>query len=394
MWFRVLIALLSTLAWVVTLWMGTHISSTPEWFDRWSTSYGLLLLGLAGSALLLTGVLFPRVYARAQRYRVQIVALMGSLLVSALTVEAAIRGFDVLGISYYAESTRYHLDKLPDTELYYKHRSNYIANYQGVSCSFNELGLRDDQVSDPGPSELRVLFVGDSVTFGWGVAQENTFVELTAQTLESRLARPVSAINGGCGSYNSEQELSFVRRFLPTLAPNVVILTYVSNDAGSISGKFDPWGRTSLVGKSPPEIVQLLAWRSWTYRLASHTARYALAPSRSAQVARGPDWDVSFRAIGEIARACREGGAKFVVFLWRLDRDALTDSILDRLEESSRSESFLVADFGAVFQGLPRRELINSPVDSHPNEWAHQLAAEYIARTLVEGDLVSRGGMR
>ena len=69
---------------------------------------------------------------------------------------------------YYSESRNYQLDKLPDDKLYYCHPSHLDKLYQQVRVRTNALGLRNDPIRDKTPNEFRILFVGDSVTFGWG----------------------------------------------------------------------------------------------------------------------------------------------------------------------------------------------------------------------------------
>src|SRR5262245_60753707 len=58
------------------------------------------------------------------------------------------------------------------------------TNYVGVPVSVNRLGLRDREVSVPKPAgTFRILGVGDSVTFGYGVRVEDTYLRI----LEDRL---------------------------------------------------------------------------------------------------------------------------------------------------------------------------------------------------------------
>jgi len=161
-----------------------------------------------------------------------------SLILASLT-ELVGRRFDLLGISYYTESTRYHLAKKPEPPpLYFRHRPGLDADFGGVSVRTNSWGMRGPELQDS--SRPRLLFVGDSVTFGWGVEEEDTFVSRVAHALD------IEALNSGVGGYNSIQEAAWLGRYGPMLAPDLVVLLYVPNDvkrAGPVHGDRSRWWR-------------------------------------------------------------------------------------------------------------------------------------------------------
>jgi hypothetical protein len=84
----------------------------------------------------------------------------------------------------------------------------------------NSLGLRDDEQSLVGP---KIIALGDSFTMGWGVEQEETFV----QQLEKLTGLKI--INAGISSYGTVREFRILER-LDTSAANYLIVQYTSND--------------------------------------------------------------------------------------------------------------------------------------------------------------------
>ncbi len=58
------------------------------------------------------------------------------------------------------------------------------ANFIGVPVTINSYGLRGGEISTPKPpNTVRIVVVGDSITFGYGIPVESTY----AKVLEKRL---------------------------------------------------------------------------------------------------------------------------------------------------------------------------------------------------------------
>ncbi|HEY5604582.1 MAG TPA: hypothetical protein VIM41_15880 [Gammaproteobacteria bacterium] len=84
----------------------------------------------------------------------------------------------------------------------------------------NSLGLRDDEESLESP---KVIALGDSFTMGWGVDQDETFV----QRLEKSTGLKI--LNAGVSSYGTVREIRLLER-LDLSAAEYLVLQYTSND--------------------------------------------------------------------------------------------------------------------------------------------------------------------
>ncbi len=77
----------------------------------------------------------------------------------------------------------------------------------------NHFGMRSDEVSARrAPGTLRILFVGDSITYGTSrVDQRQLFTEILHRDLPTIVHRPVEVLNASAGGWAIDNEYSYVR---------------------------------------------------------------------------------------------------------------------------------------------------------------------------------------
>jgi len=388
--FRGLLILAASGAWAWTLWVASHVSEAPTVLGRWSPSYfTLIVAGLAAAALLTAAHLGP-IYRRLYRYRNGIVALSLSTILALAVCEGAVRLIDPAGISYYKWSKEYNHDRAADDDLVYRHRTNFSRTYDDIEYTFNEIGLRDSAVGPTAPDELRILVLGDSVTMGWGVAEEATYCRRLEGALAARLGRRVRVINSGVGGYNTVQELAFFRRHADSLDPDLVLLLYVRNDVEVNAPTYNPAGRSDDL--SPPHIMIDVLGTSWIYRLAHHFKTYGGSNSGMIELNREAEgWKASMQSIAAIADQCAREGVPFFACLWRYGPGPVTDALWQDLSAMAHERSFRVVDTGPWFEGCDARSLRLSIVDSHPKPEGHAILARGIERYLVDSDALIEG---
>jgi lysophospholipase L1-like esterase len=96
----------------------------------------------------------------------------------------------------------------------------------------NALGFRGPEVLTPKPQgRFRVVIVGDSLTMGWGVADDETYSARLARLLHQRFPnRDLDVVNLGIGGYNTRQEVTLLARNVSRLEPDLVLVGFYSND--------------------------------------------------------------------------------------------------------------------------------------------------------------------
>lgn len=116
-----------------------------------------------------------------------------------------------------------------DRELGHAHRANARAVLMGHDVTTNALGLRDRDIdAAKKPGTVRVLMLGDSITFGWGVAQDLAVPQRLDRALRGE---GIEVINTGVGNYNTRMEVEYFLTEGYKLKPDVVVLNYFINDA-------------------------------------------------------------------------------------------------------------------------------------------------------------------
>ena len=118
-----------------------------------------------------------------------------------------------------------------DPVLGWRNVPNYRANTFGHPMSINSRGLRDREYPYEKPSNTkRILVLGDSFTWGYGVGDQDIFTE----DLERRLAEADGdweVINAGVSGWGTDQEYLFLKTEGLKYSPDIVILAfYLRND--------------------------------------------------------------------------------------------------------------------------------------------------------------------
>ena len=370
----------AVLAWMGVLLAATYRSESPVVLGRYSWSYACLLgllVGVAATLSLAKSAWLVKLYQG-------IVISGASLLLAICAAELGIRTVDPLGISYYELAGDYTRDKMADEHLVFRHKPSWETRYGDVLVTYNERGLRDRPILPKAEGEYRILALGDSVTFGWGVPQNQIFAFRLEQLLQGRLQRPVRVINSGVGGYNTVQELTYFKQEGVTFQPDLVMLTYVQNDIEENKGPFDPWTAGSLRGKSLPDMVITMLGKLWFYRLVNHTYHYALPKQLKGQSSNpsqgGEGWSDSMSALGELVAMCEEHKIPLIVFFERSDpgeNNPLFEDVVRHVH------GVPVKDMGQWFEGLDEFSLVNSKVDGHPNAEGHRVMAEHMAVEIV-----------
>jgi lysophospholipase L1-like esterase len=95
----------------------------------------------------------------------------------------------------------------------------------------NSLGLRGRELGPKATGEQRVMVIGDSFVWGYGVGDDDTIPALLEARLRGRDGAVVTVGNGGAPGYGTRQQPDVARRYAESFAPDAVVCCiYLGND--------------------------------------------------------------------------------------------------------------------------------------------------------------------
>ena len=115
----------------------------------------------------------------------------------------------------------------PDPALYWKLKPNQdcYTKVDHKPVHINAHGTRGPDFQTTKPSNiLRVLSLGDSRTFGWGLADAETYSARLQSLLQAKTDKTVEVINAGVNAWSYPQILVYFRDTALKYNPDVVIL--------------------------------------------------------------------------------------------------------------------------------------------------------------------------
>jgi lysophospholipase L1-like esterase len=232
-----------------------------------------------------------------------------------------------------------------------------------------------------------VLVLGDSFTFGAGVADNEAFPARLQPLLANDCgeARRFEVINAGVSGYNTADEVANLeRRWLPELDPDLVLLTFYVNDAyddhrlaaamrgGALSGSESAWFWNSrFLGWI---VARVTAWRTARETEELYRAQFSDDPELA-----GHNWQTSRAALAravEITRFARIP-LGIVIFpdLHGLDDEYPFEFVHREVKAAAAASGAPVLDLLEAFRGRTPETLWVHPADHHPNAAAHGVAA-------------------
>ena len=275
----------------------------------------------------------------------------------------------------------------------------------------NENGLRDRQHSYERQNDLdRILVLGDSFAWGYGVEEAERF----SQLLEKSLG--VEVINAGVSGYSTDQELLWYQNEGIKYDTDLVILVIAGNDVGDneqqlvstiyykprfviedgelvLTGypvpKTSPKGKLIYSVSQRSALAYFLVQRYFdglsTYSRWKVNSEHANSPVSNINAEREP-FRLTIALIDEIRNIAESRKAKFMIVAtgrwWNGPPGETYHDFIDQLQ----TEGFLVLDVEALPSFDPDEMVI--PEDGHWNGAGHAFTAEAIEAIIEQDQLL------
>ena len=320
-----------------------------------------------------------------------IVLLAFAILLGCVAMEVALRVIFAHSLDFSMEMWKYAVKlKRPvaDPDLSFAHAPNRSAFLMGVPVSINSEGLRDREFSfEKPPNVYRVMMLGDSTTFGWGVKEEDTAAKFLERKLNANLPagyNRAEVMNAGVGNYDTVQEVTYYETIGWKYHPDLVVLVFFINDPEPV----------------PLEKKGFLIDRSYLIAFATNRIDGVM---RHAGVR--PDWKTYYaslyddnrpgfqackKALQSLANSTRSYDAKLLMAilpeLHRINNDSYPfEAAHQKIKDVMVAENVPVLE---LIDGLkdhgPEENLWVTALDDHPNAKANNLISDQLEQWILE----------
>jgi hypothetical protein len=130
-------------------------------------------------------------------------------------------------------SSRTYYSRSPIPGVPYGLQPNIDELYPPGLIATNSDGLRTRHKPDKADDVIRILTIGDSITFGFGVDQLQAYPQQLEAVLNERNENPrirYEVINAGVSGYNVVDEVAVIKYLVPKYRPDFIVWLIVGND--------------------------------------------------------------------------------------------------------------------------------------------------------------------
>jgi lysophospholipase L1-like esterase len=319
-----------------------------------------------------------------------VVVLVVAILFCCVAMEIALRVIFARSLDFSMEMWKYAVQlKRPvaNPQLSFAHAPNRSAFLMGVPVSISSAGLRDGEYTLAKPTGVyRIMMLGDSTTFGWGVRQADTAAKFLERKLNGQLPpgyNKVEVMNTGVGNYDTVQEVTYYETIGFKYQPDLVVLVFFINDPEPV----------------PVEKKSFLIDRSYLIAFATNRFDGLL---RHAGVR--PDWKKYYaslydddrpgfqackKALISLAGSTRSNGAKLLVAilpeLHQINGDSYPfRAAHQKIEAVLASQNVPVVELIDGLKGHgPEETLWVTALDDHPNAKANDLISDQLKQWVL-----------
>ncbi|MCD4785855.1 MAG: hypothetical protein K8T10_18715 [Candidatus Eremiobacteraeota bacterium] len=257
----------------------------------------------------------------------------------------------------------------------------------------NSHGFRSPEISmKKPPGQYRVMVLGDSSAFGFGVADDETFGAILSRDLRKKYPqKDVRFINGAVSGYTTHQAATFMKERGWKFSPNLIIISF--NDDPQMEWKQD-------VQRAPGVILTpifRLLYKSniyLTFKQAILNARvrsnpkFAMSPDRGSETNRVTAKQLR-KNLKDIQDEAKKRGADVITISMPLQAYGKTiEDYRGIMKESAQERGFLFLDLLKGWNDHPYEEVLIDVM--HPNKKGHELIARDLLELIIENNIINK----
>lgn len=296
--------------------------------------------------------------------------------------EAVIRLKNMSMTNYDVEMWRYARELKTAAEnpvLGHRHIPSKSAVLQSTEIRINAEGLRGPEITPLADGGRRILFLGSSITLGWGVPEDKIMTTLIADKFHAAGQDKVQVLNAGIGNYNAKRYVTYFFDDLAKLKPTDIVVHYFINDAETL----EQGGGNFFIEHSQLALTMWIAANRFLFREgeAGIEKHYKDVYEPSA-----PGYMDMVASLTKLAEYAKKNGIRLylaaVPDIHVLNNYPYT-YIQDRMRDLSAKLGYRFIDLLPAFKGTEPKDLWAMPGDPHPNALGHERMADAIYPVLA-----------
>lgn len=245
-----------------------------------------------------------------------------------------------------------------------------------TSVKINSMGFRDYEYSAEKPENtFRIIGLGDSFTFGWGVELDETYLKRLERKLNNGLGAKYEVINLGVIGFNTLQEVELFKNKGSELNPDLITIGFLSGDREEFITSRTIEGVISDFENSK---IPLLRWVSM--KLGGYKGMKRYNPSHAE-----PEKYFKKNVETPLTELSQITDKPIVVIVFDFD-----DSTKQELESLKQKLNIHMVHLDQHYKDYDPSLLRLSEKDIHPTPLAHSLVADVIYDYLKNNKIIPK----
>lgn len=286
----------------------------------------------------------------------------------------------------------------PFPDIIYELKPSLSGTFRNRPLRINALGLRGREVERRKRlGTFRIVGLGDSVMFGWGVGEGEPYLQIVEKHLNEKNPGRFEVLNFGVPGYNAAIEAATYEHKAAAFTPDLVIIHFIGNDFGPPHFLRPPGPAAAAEGEKVPSYLWALAKGLFSQEEPADSPELFHDLSQLPQEVRYETRarlqptlgeDGYRRAMDRLGRLTRRQGVPVLLLSLgdgnergRIAREAAEANGFRYVNAGPRFYAYL-AERGLASEKANWVNTFRIPNDGHPNALGHALYAEVLLAEL------------
>ena len=310
-----------------------------------------------------------------------IIIVILSIIISLLSFEFLLVMKNSNMKNYDIEMWKYSKElKLKSTNplLGHEHVQSKAVVLQNVDIRLNEFGMRGADIENLSFYDRKILFLGSSITLGWGVDEDEIFTSLLQKEFNS-IGDSVIVLNAGIGNYNTERYVELFFKKLKSIGASDIVIHYFINDAEDLNSGRSNWLlKNSQLAATMWIAIKKLSFSSKKTSLVDYYKNVYKNDSEGFKKMKA--------SLEKISKYANNNNVNIYLTVIP-DVHNLNEYPFNFIHETMNklAEEFGIKflDLYPAFSGIDEKDISVMPGDPHPNALGHSIMSEQIFSILL-----------